>query len=361
MMKYPRRLRRKAWAIFSSAIFIKREPTLNFMLAAKVLFRHAEEAKNHLLGKGVFLEGYRLKKGSKYIYFPVKEKVDGKNITFVEETFERHRKETIQDYLPKEIQNKIPASYDIVGDIILIDIPEDLRAYESEIGRGILKTHKKAKTVLKRDSQHSGEFRTQEYRCIAGIDKRETIYRENNIMLKLDVEKVYFSSRLSTERKRIFEQVRPKERVLVMFSGCGPYVCAIAKNTKAAKVIGIEKNPVAHGYAVENMKINKLSNVEFHCGDVREKVPGLGGRFDRIVMPLPKEADTFLDTAFKAAKKGTRIHLYDFEHEDEIDKARAKVDAACKRNEIDYAILDMVKCGQYSPGKFRICVDFEIR
>ena len=82
---------------------------------------------------------------------------------------------------------------------------------------------------------HEGEYRTQKYECIAGIDKREAIYKENNVTLVLDVEKVYFSPRLSTERKRIYQQVVPGETILVMFSGCSPYPIVISKNTMAIR------------------------------------------------------------------------------------------------------------------------------
>ena len=53
--------------------------------------------------------------------------------------------------------------------------------------------------------------------------------------------------------------------------------------------------------------------------------------YDRIVMPLPKGAELFLDMAFLASKKGTIIHYYDFLHEDELDKAKQTVSVAAKK------------------------------
>jgi len=96
------------------------------------------------------------------------------------------------------------------------------------------------------------------------IIKLNKVAKENNIRLKLDIEKVYFSPRLSLERMRIAELVNTsksresknkksekKEDILVMFSGCAPYCCVIAKNakTKVNSVIGIEINPEGHKYA----------------------------------------------------------------------------------------------------------------
>ena len=102
---------------------------------------------------------------------------------------------------------------------------------EKDISQYLLDTNKSINTILKKSGQHSGEFRTQKLKYLAGEDKKEAIYKENSILLKLDVEEVYFSPRLSTERKRIFEQVKKDEKVLVMFCGCAPYPCTISKNT----------------------------------------------------------------------------------------------------------------------------------
>jgi len=134
----------------------------------------------------------------------------------------------------------------------------------------------------------------------------------------------------------------------------------LSKNTNARKIIGIEKNPVGHKYGLINLKLNKIKNVDLINGDVIDIVPKLKQKFDRIIMPLPKDADTFLDIAFTVVRKGTIIHMYDFEHESELDLGEKKVLDAAKKANINVKILKTVKCGQYSPGKFRICIDFKI-
>ena len=96
-------------------------------------------------------------------------------------------------------------------------------------------------------------------------------------------------------------------------------------------------------------------------GDVKKVVPRLNEKFDRILMPLPKSAEDFLDTALMAAKKGAVVHFYDFLHETEIPhRAFYKIEKACKRNNLKCKMLNYVKCGQHAPRVFRICVDFEI-
>lgn len=246
-------------------------------------------------------------------------------------------------------------SYDIVGDLIIInDIIKKKQAEK------LLKAHKNVKVVLAKTKKYSGKFRLPKLKIIAGEKRKETVHKENNIRLKLNPEKVYFSPRMSTERKRIFLQVKPKENILVMFSGCAPYPCVIAKNTKAKEIYGIEINPIAHKYALENLKLNKINNVKLFLGDVKKVIPKLKKRFDRVLMPLPKGGEDYTNIALKAVKKKGIVHFYDFLREDDFDKALKKIDKACKKKKKKYKILNLVKCGQFSPRVYRVCVDFRV-
>ncbi len=119
-------------------------------------------------------------------------------------------------------------------------------------------------------------------------------------------------------------------------------------------------NPVAHKFAVENAKLNKLMNVKLIQGDVKKAVPKLKQKFDRILMPLPKDAGGFLEYAFMAAKKGATVHFYTFSNENEFDEAKKKLKDKCKELGKKCRILRVVKCGHYSPRVFRICIDFKI-
>jgi len=248
---------------------------------------------------------------------------------------------------------------DIIGNIAILEIPKELEKKEKLIANEVLKTNKSIKTVLKK-GKHEGVFRTQKLEHLAGEKTKEAEYKENNVILKLDVEEVYFSPRLSNERKRIYKLIKKPEDVLVMFSGCAPYVCVIAKNTKAKHVYGVEINPTAHNYALQNILLNKLNNTGVFLGDVRSIVPRLNKKFDRILMPLPKTAADYLDVALKASKKGAIIHFYDFQKEGEEDKSVEKIKKACKSAKKKCKILEIIKCGQHAPREFRVCVDFKV-
>ena len=259
----------------------------------------------------------------------------------------------------KELQ-LAPTSFDVVGDIIIFsEFPKDLIKKEKMIGETILRNYPYIKTILKKTKKYSGKFRTPKLKVIAGERKKETIHKENNIILKLDVEKAYFSARMGSERKRIAQLIKPNESVLVMFSGSGAYPLVIAKNTKCKEAYGIEINPTAHKYALENIKKNKLeTKIKLFLGDVKKIMPKLNKRFDRILMPLPKGGEGFLDLALRHIKTKGTVHFYDFLHGDEFYKAEDKVMKACSRMKRKCRILEVVKCGQYSPRFYRICIDF---
>ena len=275
-------------------------------------------------------------------------------------------KRNLKYYLKNKLSEKelklVPSSFDAVGDILIFsEFPNELSKKEKIIGQTILENYHNIKTILKKTKRYSGRFRTPKLKVIAGAKRKETTHKENNVFIKLDVEKVYFSPRMSSERKRITELTNPNESVLVMFSGSGVYPLVIAKNSKCKEVYGIEINPIAHKYGLENVKKNKLENkIKLFFGDVKKIMPKLNKKFNRILMPLPKGGEDFLNLTLKYIKNKGIVHFYDFLHEDEFYKGEEKVKKACEKLNRKYRILKTVKCGQYAPGFFRVCVDFKI-
>lgn len=272
----------------------------------------------------------------------------------------------LRDLLNGKLSDKelflIPSSFDMVGNIVVFsDFPKELGKKEKIIGNEILKSFHHIKSVFKKTKKYSGKFRTPKLKLLAGLRSKETECKENNVRLKLDAEKVYFSPRLSEERKRIFNQIKNNETILVMFSGCAAYPLVIAKNTRAKEVYGIELSPIAHKYALENLKLNKLENkIKLFLGDVKKVLPKINKKFDRIIMPLPKTADTFLDVGLDKIKKNGIINFYCFSEENKYDDIIKIINEECKKKKKQCKIIDIVKCGQYSPRVVRICVDFKV-
>jgi len=272
-------------------------------------------------------------------------------------------KDLLKKKLTKKELNLVPSSFDIVGSILIFsDFPKELSKKEKIIGNEILKNYNQIKSIFKKTKKYSGKYRTPRLKLLAGENDKETEYKENNVRLKLNVEKVYFSPRLSEERKRIYHQVKNNENILVMFSGCGVYPLVIAKNTKAREIYGIEINPTAHKYAIENTKSNKTENkTKLFLGDIKKVLPKINKKFDRVLMPLPKGAENFLDLALDKLKKNGIIHFYSFAEENKYDKIKDKIKQECEKQKKKCKILKITKCGQFSPRVNRICVDFKVK
>jgi tRNA (guanine37-N1)-methyltransferase len=326
------------------------------MYGVRVPFNKAQDVKKELIRQGVYAREYVPIKGKKDIYFPLSKQIQV-GYPVVNKAFSKLSKKTYKDFLDNRQISQGLSSFDLIGDIAIINVNTNKR----EIADALIRSNKSIKTVLNKSGIREGEFRTQRLSWILGERKKETIHKENGVRIKLDVEKVYFSPRLSTERKRIYQKINDNEDVLVMFAGCGPYPLVISKNTKAKSIVGIEKNPLAVKYFKENLALNKIKNVQAICGDVRKVVPKLNTKFDRIIMPLPKDASTFLDVAYLASRVGTVVHLYDFEHENDFWLAKKKVEEESTKNFVKSEVKKVVVCGQYSPGKYRLCVDFVVR
>src|SRR3989344_5959085 len=338
------------------------------MLAAYTELRYAQKVKEFLLKKGLLHQDYLPVKELDHIFFAMNKKVTVPNAKVVNTKFsfpERQKPTTVDELLKKELSAKemelLPRTQELVGEILILEIPEELKKKEKTIADAYLRINKHVTTVVKKSDIHTGQYRTRKVTVLAGKKTKETIHHENGIELKLHLERTYFSARSGSERLRIAQLVKPGEEVLVMFSGAAPYPLVIAKNSEARHVYGIELNPDAHTYALENVLLNNLQDrVTIMHGDVKHKIPPLKQKFDRIVMPLPKTGEQFLDLALLKAKKGAFIHLYSFLDETEIDAYAKKVKEICKKLGYSVKILDKIKCGQFSPGVFRVCLDMRV-
>ena len=269
-------------------------------------------------------------------------------------------KELLKDKLSEKELSLVSNSYDTVGSIaIFAELKKELKKKEKIIAETLIQNNSHILTIAKKTGKYSGKYRLPKINIIAGIKTKEAVHKENNCVFKLNIEKCYFSSRSASERLRLSKLVKNNESVLVMFSGIGVFPIVIAKNSKPKEMYGIEINPACHKYAEENKKLNKV-NITFLKGDVKKIIPKLQkekNKFDRIIMPLPKSAEDFLETALKVSKKGTIIHFYDFSQEKDfpeqsINKIKSKIK--------NFKVLNSVLCGRYSPYTHRVCIDFQI-
>lgn len=332
------------------------------MMHLKVRNTKAENTRQKLLDLGVLEKNRKILRDREFVLFPIKEPVEINDTEIVEiqsvnlEKKPISLKDALKGKLTEEELKTLPRAFDTIGDIAIIEIPDELLDKKEIIGNALLPVFKGIKVVALKESMVDTEFRTRKVEIIAGEKRTETIHREFDCIYKLDIHSAYFSPRLGTERIRIAKQVKNNERVLVMFAGVGPYAILIAKKAKPREIYAIELNPEAFRYMKENIKLNKVDVIPI-LGDARKETKKLG-KFDRIVMPLPKDAGNFLDVAIPALEKNGIIHFYDFSHNERESIERVK--KICSGLDYNIEILNAVKCGSYSPCLFRICVDFMV-
>ncbi len=320
----------------------------------KISLNEAETVKRDVLDRKIYDSRYKIMKEDKYLYIPVIKKYE-KYKLINKELKEKENKLSFKELLKSKLSAKeiedIGSSYDVVGDIAILEIENENKKFAAEC---LLKTNKNVRTVVRKVGWHEGIFRVQEYECLAGENNLETSYIESGIKIKLDISKVYFTPRLSNERMRIAKQVKANERVLVMFSGVGIYGFIISKYSKAKEIVCVEINPDACEYAEGNLKLNRIKNVKLYCADIREVVNHLGENFDRIIMPLPKDSLNFLDLALSLLNKNGIIHLYTFSDEENIKKIIEDI-----KKKVKVKILNIVKAGQIKTRTYRYCIDMQ--
>lgn len=252
-------------------------------------------------------------------------------------------------------------SFDVVGDIAIIIVPDELVAHEKRIAESVLVSNRKIQVVAKRAGNYGGEFRTVPLEILAGEERKETEVKEFGIRLSLNAESVYYSVRSGNERRRIASLVEYNESVMVFFSGVAPFPLVISKFSGARSIVGIEKNPIAHHYGTCNLRLNKnLNNIRLFLGDAEEIASTLSPVFDRVIMPLPTLAEKFLPSALKILKPGGWLHFYDLQRSHQFDESIEKILSVCESHNRGVESTAVTRCGHTAPHTFRICVDARI-
>ncbi len=335
-------------------------------LAVKVRKDEAERVRRWLAERGLLDKGRKAAREGDYVYFPVVAEVPGLEVVH-KELPEVEKKGRIVEYLkgkiPDELLPLVPRSFDIIGHVAVVEVPEELKGYEREIGEAILRIHKNVKTVAVEEGPHEGVFRVQRVRVVAGDNNLLTLYKEHGVKMWVDVGKVYFSVRHSFERKRIAELVKDGEVVACLFAGVGPYPLVIAKKRPGAWMYAVELNPRAYELMVENIRLNKFQGriVPVH-GDVKDVVPRMFPEMaDRVVMPLPKGAHEFLDEAFTTLKPtGGVIHFYTFVPQENPLEKRGKIERAAERWGFEVKDFKWRKVADYAPRIWKVVYDVEV-
>ena len=331
------------------------------MKCVKVPLRQLNDTRIELMEKGLMNMEYRIKAGDEFGYIPVNEDVEGYDIVCMHleamPKVPHSFSELLEDELTRDEIENLKTSFDTIGDIVILEIPDDLAGKKQMIGDAALKFTKR-KAVYMKKSAVKGTTRVRDLEFLAGEDDSVTIHKEHGARLKLDVREVYFSPRLATERKRVMESVRNGERILDMFCGIGPFPIVIARN-RNVEITAVDINEAAIKYLDENIRLNKLKgSIETCCGDVRQVSKSFNTKFDRIIMNLPGLAYTFLDVAMNLIGDSGTINYYEFSDSYEQGIERLESAAADAKKKVE--IVNCRKVKSTSPGEWHVAIDGKI-
>ena len=270
--------------------------------------------------------------------------------------------------------NLLPSSYQIIGHVLLLKFMKIKKLSQKKgIALAILKLLPYVKTVCE-ISKVEKEFRVPIVRKLAG-DGTVTIHKEHGILYKLDASKIMFSKGNLFERQRLISQVKSNETIVDMFAGIGYFALGLTR--KAKKIYAIEKNPVAFRYLKQNIKLNRIKNIEPVLGDNRKIL--LSNTADRIIMgyfrtdrrrqlDVPKvrhfvgassDSEKFLPVAISMLKSKGVIHFHNTYKRNELwNKPISQLE---KLSGITYSVITKKKIKSVGPNKYHVVLDIQVR
>lgn len=347
-------------------------------------------------------------------------------------------------------------SYDVIGDVAIIVASNDDNGIVTKdmikFGEAILKKNKHIKVVLARTKPLSGTDRSPsggnssessssassssssglEIVCggpperLLSLTQKNTFitsHTEYGIKCVVDLQHLFFSPRMASERLRICQQIARSERICVLFCGVGMEVLQIAGRNEIKSMLAVDLNERAIRCLERGKRMlernkslgkdskEKADKIEIVHGDVldvlkkkRSESNEAFVKFDRILAPRPKEVTSSIEssmdtnhddtpTALKnkivdgdlgdgsgglkylraimsvLKEDGGECHWYDFCADWEIhnDNGKGRCERTCqqilmvaKEQQLRVEILHIAKVGSVAKRQFRVCVDFRL-
>jgi tRNA (guanine37-N1)-methyltransferase len=263
-------------------------------------------------------------------------------------------KERLKGEVPEEFLAKLSSGFHVIGDIAMLSISPELEPYKEAIGRAVLSSCKGIHTVLCKRSKLEGDRRLAKLELLGGRCSMVTVHREFGFSYRIDLSKVFFSSRLGHERRRVAEQVESGEDVLLPFAGAGPFAVHLA--SRGADVLAIEKSREACLYLAENIRRNHVEEmVAVINADAFRMAKFICREFDRAVIPAPYGVDGIIEAVLPLVRPGGWLHLYAFKRLHEIEPLERRY------KELGLEVLQHRRCGNVAPRISRWVFDLQKR
>ncbi len=259
-------------------------------------------------------------------------------------------KDLLKGTIPEEVLKLIPRSYDIVGDIALINLPQETMAYWRAVGEAILATNKNVRAVYA-VGMTVGDFRVREMKHVAGEEVTATVHKEYGIRVYVDLSKAYYNPSLSEERRRVADEVVEGESVLDLFAGVGPFTLHIVCS-KRVYVLANDLNPHAVGCLLKSLELNRKAIKGFADvvnSDAAEILNALRcDTFHRAILNLPHRSADYLSKVLNVLKDGGVAYTYLIA----TDPSEAVNTASKNLPKHGYAVGKVVRVLDYAPRKY---------
>ncbi len=328
------------------------------MKAVRVPKEEAETVRKRLLSLGVFDPSRKIIQNGELIELPITNTTEYDMIE-QDRPIMRNAKVTLlqllANVLSRDELGKLPHGWQILGDIIIVNIPTPLQKRKYEIGRALLELHPRCKTALMMKGV-TGRYREPDVETIAG-DDTHTIHKENGCLFKLDASKIMFSKGNLDERTRLSKF--GQGIVVDMFAGIGYFSIPMAVHSNPKKVIAIEVNPLAYNYLCENIALNGVEGiVQPIQGDCLSMTPV--GVADRVIMGS-FEAFHYLKQGINALKSGGTLHYHETTPEKLVfERPIGRVVESAEKLDRSAKIIGLNKIKKYSPGVWHVVVDAQV-
>eukprot|EP00920_Eleutheroschizon_duboscqi_P041362 GHVT01099232.1.p1 GENE.GHVT01099232.1~~GHVT01099232.1.p1 ORF type:complete len:550 (+),score=111.01 GHVT01099232.1:57-1652(+) len=152
----------------------------------------------------------------------------------------------------------VPSSFEAIGHIAHLNLRTALLPWKRLIGRVIMDKNTSIRTVVNKVANLSNRFRTMDVECLAGTPDYEAIVKEESLVYHVNPTRVYWNSRLSSERKSVCTLVRGGDVICDCFAGAGAFAIPLAR--LGCLVFANDLNPAAKEYTDKNAKANKVSS-----------------------------------------------------------------------------------------------------
>jgi tRNA (guanine37-N1)-methyltransferase len=316
--------------------------------ACRVSEKDAERVRRLLQSKGVLSRELEPRREGGKVIFPLLRAIQDETLELTDGDFEE-RPHRILSYMelakvPAELKDELPRAFDIVGDIVLVRLPKNLVTYKREIGEALLSFVSGARVVAV-DSGVKGESRLRALEIVAGEGPLATIHKENGLSFKVDLERAYFSPRLSGEHEHVSAASHDGERLLDLFCGIGPFSLTVLDRFPKSTAVGVDSNIGAIELMRENAERFGVAN-RLECR-MEDAEVFLGGKdeFDRVVMNLPREGYKYLSLVGRHVKSPGWLHFYGLVPKEEIDS---------KGLEVLHALSAEGRAGKWSVREARV-------